>query len=72
MRCDVLTERIKALPSIAIEEVSDFVDYVCYKYGTQQEYDESTKKIEKLNALVGIIPNTVDLLAEKNERIARQ
>lgn len=44
MPTTVLEKKINALPQSAIDEVSDFVDFIYYKLGMNKEETSSSKK----------------------------
>ena len=53
----VLEEKFRSLPQQSFEEVSDFFDYILYKFGEKSKVDDVDEElVEKINAACKKVP----------------
>jgi len=58
MSYEILERKIKNVPNEYIEDVVNYIDYICYKYEQSKEKESETeKKLEALQSVFGCIDN---------------
>lgn len=67
MSYEILVQKLKDLPEQSLVEVSEFFDYMSYKYNSKGTSPEASEGLRLLDSIVGIIPSNITLENAKSD-----